>query len=131
MNKQSPFQFVLDELTPIRPVIRKMFGLTYVYLDDRLLLSLRNSPKQSRYNGVWIYTEAENLESLRKEFPLPKRCFWRSKKSGSGWIILSTELEGFEDYAFRACELILNGDRRLGRLSRGKKLNYGTAGKLW
>jgi len=85
-----------------------------------LLLSLRDSVKQPQYNGVWLYTQAEHIESLRREFPLPRRYFWRSKRSGHGWVILSAELEAFEEYVFRACELILNGDRRLGRVTRGK-----------
>jgi hypothetical protein len=117
-KRRDPFQFVLDELFPIRPAIRQMFGFTYVYLDEKLLLSLRESVKQPRYNGVWLYTEAEHIESLRREFPqLPRRYFWRSVKSGSGWVILASGLEEFEEYAFRACELILSGDRRIGRVT--------------
>jgi hypothetical protein len=118
-KRQAPFQFVLDELLPIRPAVRQMFGFTYVYLDEKLLLSLRESVKQPQYNGVWLYTEAEHIESLRREFPqLPRRYFWRSGKSGSGWVILASRLEEFEEYAFRACELILRGDRRIGRVTR-------------
>jgi hypothetical protein len=118
-NRQSPFQFVLDELLMIRPAIRRMFGLTYVYLDETLLLSLRESVKQPQYNGVWIYTHAEHIESLRKEFRLlPRRYFWRSRKSGSGWVILPSQLEEFEEYALLACELILRGDQRVGRVTR-------------
>ncbi len=113
----SPFQFVLDELLPIRPAVRQMFGFTYVYLDGKLLLSIRNSVKQPRFNGVWLYTQAEHIESLRKEFPLlPKRSFWRSGKNA--WVILASTLEDFEEYAFKACELILRGDQRVGRMTR-------------
>jgi len=116
---QTRFQFVLDELSPIRPAIKRAFGFTYVYLDERLLLSLRDSSRQPQYNGVWLYTDAEHLESLRKEFSqLPRRCFWRSKKSGSGSVILNSGLEEFEEYTFKACELILEGDQRIGRVSR-------------
>ena len=94
-----------------------MFGFTYVYLDDKLLLSLRNSVKQRRFNGVWLYTLSEHIESLRREFPaLPKRSFWRSGKNG--WIILASTLDDFEEYTYKACELILQGDQRLGRVTR-------------
>jgi hypothetical protein len=118
-GKQTAFQFVLDELEPLRPSLRRMFGLTYVYLDERLLLSLRESARQTQYNGVWLYTDAAHVESLRREFPeLPRRCFWKSKRSGSGWVILAAGLEGFEECAYRACELILRGDRRLGRVTK-------------
>ena len=118
-QRHSPYQFVLDELLPIRPAIRQMFGFTYVYLDEKLLLSLRESAKQPQYNGVWLYTEAEHIDSLRREFPqLPRRYFWKSLKSGSGWVILASNVEDFEEYAFRACEMILRGDQRVGRVTR-------------
>ncbi len=118
---RSHYQFVLDELLPVRPAVRRMFGFTYVYLDEKLLLSLRESAKQPKYNGVWLYTEAEHVESLRAEFPeLPRRCFWKSKQSGSGWVILAAGLEDFEECAYRACEMILRGDRRVGRVTRRK-----------
>ncbi|MEK6284796.1 MAG: hypothetical protein AABO57_03565 [Acidobacteriota bacterium] len=116
-KRQSPFQFVLDELLPIRPAVKQMFGFTYVYLDQKLLLSVRDSAKQPRFNGVWLYTLAEHIESLRKEFPqLPRRSFWRSGKNA--WVILAATLEDFEEYALRACELILKGDQRVGRVTR-------------
>lgn len=119
MGRQGAFQFVLDELEPLRPAVRRMFGFTYVYLDERLLLSLRESERQPHYNGVWLYTDVEHVEGLRREFPeLPRRCFWKSKKSGSGWVIIAAGLEGFEECAYRACELILRGDRRLGRVTQ-------------
>lgn len=129
-NRQTPFQFVLDELFPVRPAVRRAFGLTYVYLGERLLLSLRQSERQPRFNGVWLYTEAAHLESLRREFPqLPRRCFWKSRRSGAGWVIIAAELEDFEEYAFKACELILRGDRRIGRVGRGNRDGGGTLGK--
>ena len=42
----EPFPFVLDELQPIRPTVKRAFGFTYVYLDDTLLCCLRNSEKK-------------------------------------------------------------------------------------
>jgi hypothetical protein len=32
--RRDPFPFVLDELQPIRPTVKRAFGLTYVYLDE-------------------------------------------------------------------------------------------------
>lgn len=123
--RPSPFQFVLEELLPLRPDVRRMFGFTYVYLAERLLVGLRESARQPRFNGVWLFVEAEHIESLRGEFPqLPRRCFWKSGKNG--WVILPSHLEDFEEHAFRACELILDGDRRIGRVTRR---GAGRAGK--
>jgi hypothetical protein len=118
IKKQAAFQFVLDELMPIRPIIKQMFGFTYVYLDEKLLLALRDANKKLNTNGIWIFTEAEHLESLRLEFPaLARQSFWKS--GTNGWVILAAKNENFEEYAFRVCELILLGDRRFGRMTRG------------
>ena len=123
-----PFPFVIEELLPIRPTVKQIFGFTHVYLDERLLCSLRNSAKQPATNGMWLYTTLGDLESLAKEFPhLPRRCRWRSK--GNAWVVLPSKLPDFEEYAFKACELILQGDRRIGRVTRGNRnnLQYGYA----
>ena len=118
-KRREPFPFVLEELEPIRPTIKHMFGFTSVYLEEKLLCSLRDSVKQPGSNGMWLYTTKEHLDSLAKEFPdLPRRQLWRSRNSDKAWIILASRLETFEEYAFKACELILAGDRRIGRLKR-------------
>ena len=122
VKAQVPFPFVLEELASIRPTIRRMFGFTYAYLDEKLLFALRDSIKQPGSNGMWLFTTAEHVESLGREFPqLPKRQLWRSGKNC--WVILASRLPEFEEYAFKACELILNGDQRIGRVTRGGVLN--------
>ena len=116
---QIPFPFVLDELFSLRPTIKRVFGFTYLYLGDRLLCALRDN-KQQGSNGMWLFTTTEHLESLGREFPeLSRRYYWRSGKNA--WVILPSKLGEFEEYAFKACELILNGDRRIGRVSKGKE----------
>jgi hypothetical protein len=118
-KKHLPFPFILEELFPLRPVVKQAFGFTHLYLNDSLLCSLRDSEKQPATNGMWLYTTTEHLESLHGEFPqLSKRYLWRSGKNG--WVILAAKLEHFEEYVYKACELILNGDRRIGRITRGK-----------
>lgn len=113
--KKDPFPFVLDELQPIRPRVKRAFGFTYVYLDDKLLCGLRESEKMPSTNGLWLFTTTEHVDSLGREFPdLPKRYLWRSGKKA--WVILASRLESFEEYAFKACELIVKGDRRVGRV---------------
>lgn len=116
-GRRPAFQFVLDELLPLRPAVGRLFGSTYVYLAERLLVALRESARQPRFNGVWLYTEAAHVESRRGEFPqLPRRCSWKSGPNGR--VILSSGVEDFEEQAFRACALILAGDRRIGRPTR-------------
>lgn len=122
IKRNDPFPFVIEELVALRPTIKRMFGFTYVYLDHKLLFSLRESAKRPATNGIWIYTTAEHLESLAREFPdLPRRQLWRSGRNC--WVVLASRLEDFEEYAFKACDLVLNGDRRVGRVTTRKKLH--------
>ena len=119
-KRRLPFPFIVEELSPIRPTVKHMFGFVSLYLDDKLLCSLRDAVKQPGSNGMWLYTTTEDVDSLAQEFPdLPKRQLWRSRSGNKAWLILASRLENFEEYALKACELILNGDRRIGRLSRG------------
>lgn len=118
-----PFPFVLDELQPVRPQVRHAFGFVYVYVGDKLVCGLRQSVKQPASNGMWLFTTLAHLESLSREFvDLPRRCLWRSKKDG--WIILASRLPNFEELAFKACELIVSGDTRIGKVTRGSTGRY-------
>jgi len=114
-----PFPFVIDELSPLRLNVKRVFGFTYLYLDEILLCALRDNAKKPNSNGMWLFTTLDYVEQLGKEFPeLPKRYLWRSGRNA--WVILPSRLEQFEEYAFKACEMIMNGDRRIGRVSRAK-----------
>ena len=116
-KKQVPFPFIIDELESLRPTVRSVFGFAHVYLDDKLLFSLRDAPTRTGSNGMWLYTTTEHADSLAAEFSdLPRRQIWRSGKKA--WIVLATRLGNFEEQAFKACELILRGDQRIGRVSR-------------
>ena len=116
-RRPLPFPFIIDELESLRPTVRGVFGFTHVYLEDKLLFSLRDADTRTGSNGMWLYTTTEHAESLANEFPdLPRRQIWRSGKKA--WIVLASRLENFEEHAFKACELILRGDQRIGRLSR-------------
>ena len=116
-RKPIPFPFILDELESLRPTVKSVFGFTHVYLEDRLLFSLRDAETRSGSNGMWLYTTNAEAESLAAEFPdLPRRQIWRS--GNKAWLVLASRLGSFEENAFKACELILRGDRRIGRVSR-------------
>ena len=100
--KQVPFPFIIDELESLRPTVRKVFGFAHVYLEDRLLFSLRDATTQTGSNGMWLYTTTEHADSLAAEFSdLPRRQIWRSGKKA--WIVLATRLANFEEHAFKAC----------------------------
>jgi len=61
VKKQAPFPFVLEELIAIRPTVKRVFGFTHVYLDDRLLFSLRDSIDKPGSNGMWLYADRSSI----------------------------------------------------------------------
>lgn len=40
-----------------------------VYIEDKIVLILRDKRGEDADNGVWLATTAEHHESLRREFP--------------------------------------------------------------
>jgi hypothetical protein len=46
VKKPIPFPFVLEELAPCRPTIKRVFGLSLYLLDDKLLCALREAPSR-------------------------------------------------------------------------------------
>jgi hypothetical protein len=53
------------------------------------------------------------LVEVGQEFPLLPKPFIR-KTSKLGWVFLPAHLEIFEEYAAKACEMIIHGDNRVG-----------------
>jgi len=56
-----PFPFVVDELMPLRPTIRRAFGFTYLYVGELLLCALRNNVKKPGSNGMWLFTTRSSV----------------------------------------------------------------------
>jgi hypothetical protein len=117
-KNHAPFEFILDELQPMRPLVKQMFGFTYVSVGDRLMLLLRNRTNQPQFNGVWVATSEDHFESLQKEFPVSPA--WLVAFAKKQWLLIPINAEELEEYSLKACELILNGDVRVGRLSNPK-----------
>jgi hypothetical protein len=46
-----------------------MFGCLAIYVKDKIVLILRDKPKSTADNGVWLATTQEHHQSLRREFP--------------------------------------------------------------
>ena len=116
-RRHIPHEFVLDALAPLSPRTHPMFGCLAIYVGDKIVLILRdkNKPGQSADNGVWLATTEEHHRSLKQEFP-----FMRSIKvlggKVTGWQVLPADAEDFEEAALRACELVLRGDPRVGKV---------------
>ena len=92
-----------------------MFGCLAIYVEDKIVLILRDKRDQTADNGVWLATTEEHHQSLRREFPNMRSIQVLGKKV-TGWQVLPTDAEDFEEAALRACELILARDPRIGKV---------------
>jgi hypothetical protein len=119
-RKQIPHQFVLDALAPLSPITRPMFGCLAIYVGEKIVLILREKPTYSADNGVWLATTEEHHASLRSEFPHMRSIGLLGKKI-TGWQVLPSEAQDFEEAALRACELVLAGDPRVGKVPGARR----------
>ena len=114
-RKPVPHAFVLDAISTLSPYTRPMFGCIAIYVKDKIMLILRDKPKNSADNGVWLATTEEHHKSLRREFP-NMRSIEVLGKPVTGWQVLPVDAPDFESSALRACELVLAGDPRIGKI---------------
>jgi hypothetical protein len=117
-RKPVPYEFVLDAIAPLSPETRSMFGCLSVYVEDKIVLILREKRDVTEDNGVWLATTEEHHQSLRREFP-NMRSIRLFGKEVTGWQVLPADAQDFEEAALRACELVLGGDPRIGKVPWG------------
>jgi hypothetical protein len=114
-RKALPHEFVLDAIAPLSPATRPMFGCLAVYVEDKIVLILRDKPNQTQDNGVWLATTKEHHDSLRREFPNMRSIQVLGKKV-TGWQVLPADAPDFEEAALRACDFIAARDPRIGKV---------------
>jgi hypothetical protein len=120
-RKVVPHGFVLDALTSLSPQTRPMFGCLAVYVEDKIVLVLRDKRDATTAdNGVWLATTEEHHESLRREFPNLRSIQVLGKKV-TGWQVLPVDAPDFEQAALRACELIAAKDTRIGKVPGARR----------
>jgi hypothetical protein len=119
-RKPVPHEFVLEALTELSPATRPMFGCLAVYVGKKIVLALRDKVDETADNGVWLATTEEHHESLRGEFP-NMRSIQVFGKPVTGWQVLTASAADFEEAALRACELIIAGDPRIGKIPKAKR----------
>ena len=118
--KRIPFDFVLEELYSLDPIVRPMFGCYALYVQNKIVLILRLREDHSDDNGVWIATERIHHDSLQSEFP-SMRTIRLFGESVSSWQNLPYEADDFEASVLRACELIRKNDPRIGKIPKPRK----------
>ena len=119
-RKAVPFEFVLDTLATLSPHTRPLFGCLAVYVQDKIVLVLRDKRTSKEDNGVWLATTREHHESLRRDFP-SMRSIKVLGKDVTGWQVLPVDAPDFEEAALRACELILAKDPRIGKVPGARR----------
>jgi hypothetical protein len=97
-----------------------MFGCLAIYVQDKIVLILRNKTDAIADNGVWLATTREHHESLRREFP-KMRSIQVLGKPVTGWQVLPADAPDFEEAALRACDLVLAADPRIGKVPASRR----------
>lgn len=105
-----------------------MFGCLAIYVGEKIVLFLRDKPSSPVDNGVWLATTSEHHESLRREFPSMRSIQVLGNKV-TGWQVLPADALDFEQAALRACDLVILGDRRIGKIPNSRKPSAQSARK--
>jgi hypothetical protein len=115
MTKAVPYDFVFDYL-PQNVITKRMFGMYYIYLNNKIVLILRKASKNLDMNGVWVATSKQHHQSLEKEVPaLADFVLDNGETHDSDWRLIKDECDDFEEAAIKVCELISHGDKRIGK----------------
>jgi hypothetical protein len=119
-RKSPPHEFVLDALLRLSPTTKSMFGCLAVYVEEKIVLILRDRGDSPVDNGVWLATTAEHHASLRREFPV-MRSIRLFGTEATHWQVLPADAPNFEAMALRACELIRARDPRIGKVPKRRR----------
>ncbi len=118
IQKSVPFNFVIENLFALNPIVKAMFGAYAIYVGSKIVLILRD--KKDEDTGVWIATIPEHHRSLKKDFP-SMRSIKIFGSGETGWQVLPMDADDFESSVNRACDFILKGDKRIGKIPKPKK----------
>ena len=118
IKKSIPFNFVIDNLFSAEPIIKSMFGAYAIYTSGKIVLILRD--KNDEDSGVWLATSPEHHSSLKKDFP-GMRSIKIFGTGATSWQVLPADADDFETSVNLACDLILKGDNRIGKIPKPKK----------
>ncbi len=127
-RKAPPHEFVLDAIAELSPRTRPMFGCLAVYVGEKIVLVLRDTPSEQQDNGVWLATTEEHHASLRREFP-NMRSIRVLSKDVTSWQILPADSPDFEEAALHACELVMARDPRIGKVPGARRAARSTASR--
>lgn len=126
-RRPAPYPFILEALAPLEPEVRPMFSGFAVYVGDKIVLILRDSPKHPEDNGAWlVFSETANLadSSISRDFPSIRLIGLLGGKIGH-WRLIPADSPTFESESLHACELLLRHDVRFGRVPQSRRSRPG------
>jgi hypothetical protein len=104
---------------PLDVTVKPMFGLWAIYLNEKIILILRQRQDFTDTNGVWIATNLEHHKSLKKDLPsLRSISTYSDGIKETEWQMLPVGTNDFEASVRKACELIKLSDHRIGRMTK-------------
>lgn len=120
-RKRVPHEFVLEALGAAKPETRPMFGCLAVYVGDKIVCVLRDKrDRTAADDGMWLATTRDHHQSLRQDFP-SMRSIEVLGREVTGWQVLPASSSDFEESALRACEFIVAGDARIGKVPASRR----------
>ncbi len=121
VKKAIPYDFIFDFLETEDKYTKAMFGATAVYIGEKIVFMLRQREQFPEDNGVWLATLKEHQESLKEIFP-NMRSLIEFGPGETDWQVLPEASEDFEESVRLACELVMGGDERVGKVPKRRKL---------
>jgi len=115
--KKIPFEWVFENLFELDPYIKPMFGAYGVYAKGKIMLILREKNTMTELNGVWVATDKKFHDQLIKEIPALQPFSIDGTVPGH-WLMLSSGDDDFEAHVNTICNMILKGDKRMGRITK-------------
>lgn len=99
-----------------------MFGLWAIYVDEKIMLILRERMDHPDTNGVWIATNQEHHKSLKTDLPsLRSISTYSDRMVETEWQVLPVDADDFEASVRKVCELIKQKDHRIGRIPKPRQ----------
>ncbi len=119
-KKPIPYEFVIEELVSHSPLLKPMFGCQALYIEEKIILILRDKETETDSNGIWIATVPEHHEGLRREFARMESIPLFGP-GVTGWQMLPAASPSLEEDAFKLCALIKARDPRVGKTVKKRK----------
>jgi hypothetical protein len=121
-KKNIPFDFVLDYLIPLDVTVKQLFGLWAIYVNEKIMLIIRQQVDYPDSNGVWIATNQEHHKSLKIELPsLRSITIFSDGILETEWQVIPVDADDFEASVRKVCELIKHNDHRIGRIPKPRQ----------